>query len=71
MTFTYHDFVVDIAKETHKGKTRYWFLVDNRPITFVSNPDTAKRLAIKFIEVIVDEQFMMTKQGVTANYLKN
>lgn len=56
-TFSYQGHIVHIVKDTKHLKPRYWFVVDERPIAFVSKPDTAKRLATKFIDVITDSHF--------------
>lgn len=62
MTFNYEGHIVRIEPRPSKKGTRYWFLVDGRPVTYASNPDTAKRLATRFIDVVSDSQFKTSKQ---------
>ncbi len=61
-TFNYQGHVVVISPQDSPKGVQYWFIVDDRPITYSSNPDTAKRLATRFIDVVNDSVFKKSRQ---------
>lgn len=63
IVFDYLGHSVVIAPQHYKGAVQYWFIVDGHPVTHVSNCDTAKRLATRFIDVITDADFPTNRQG--------
>jgi hypothetical protein len=67
-TFDYEGHSISIVPEMHKGKLQYWFCVDNRPISNVSKRDTAKRVAINFVDVITDSHYATSRTGKVADY---
>jgi hypothetical protein len=52
-TFSYEGFLITISPQVRKGRLQWWFIVNARPIQFVSRPDTAKRLACQFIDTVL------------------
>ncbi len=63
----YRNKIIDIVKDQRKGEDIYWLLVNKHAITFVSNPETAKRLAVNFIDTILGEYYQESRQ---LNYTK-
>lgn len=57
ISFTYRGVSIQIRPSEHRGKPIHWIIVRGREITFVSNCDTAKRIAIGFVDVVLDEGF--------------
>lgn len=60
--FVYSGHTVSIETDVRKKKEVYWIKVDQRTLTFVSRMDTAKRIAIKFIDLITDSSYMNSRK---------
>lgn len=68
VNFDYEGHQVYITLRTGKrGKPEWHTYVDSRYVFQVSQSDTAKRLATKFIDVLVDSQFLSRRQGKTTH----
>lgn len=61
--FTYRSREVRIIPDTRKGKAIYWIIVNGTPMSFVSNPETAKRYAINFLDVALGEEYQTSRHG--------
>ena len=65
-TFDYQGHSVIISPQNSPKGIRYWFIIDGRPVTYTSNPDTAKRLAVRFIEVTNDAYYKKSRTNAPA-----
>lgn len=65
-TFDYLGHSVTISAQKGKKGMEYWFIIDGRPVTYASNPDTAKRLATRFIEVTNDAYHAKSRTNALA-----
>jgi len=54
----YKDHYIEIVEES-RG---FWWWVDGRPICFVSNRETAIRLATRFVDVLEDGYYNVSRQ---------
>lgn len=61
-TFMYRGKSIHIVPQQRKGRTVYYIVVSGRPISFVSNPNTAKRIATNFIDLCLGEDFHEERQ---------
>lgn len=68
-TFTYRDLLIEIVPGNYKKKSVYYIYIAGKALTFVSNPDTAKRIAVNFIDVSFDSFVSKNRQGTTRNVL--
>lgn len=57
----YRGHTIRLVPEMRQGKQIYWIYIDHRQISFVSNPDTGKRIGTQFLDTILDPGYMDSK----------
>jgi hypothetical protein len=67
ISFMYRNRAVQIAPELRKKKTVYWVRISGRPIDFLSNPESAKRFAVNFIDVIDSDEYLESNKYYSKN----
>ncbi len=70
ISFLYRGKAVQIIPEMHKKQLVYYIVISGKRVTFVSNVDTAKRIATNFIDVVLGEEFQGTYQSYSPSHVK-
>lgn len=61
--FTYRGVAVQIKPAEHRGKLVYWIVVRGHEVTFVAQLDTARRIAVNFVDVVLEESYLKTRKA--------
>jgi hypothetical protein len=61
-TLIYRNMAIRLVPEIRKKRLQYWIFINNNPLTFVTNKETAKRIAVNFIDVVKGEGYMDSRQ---------
>lgn len=63
-TIYYNGSTIQFVSDLKNRKQVYWIVIDDRPLTFVSKLETAKRIAVRFIDVVDGDEFTDSQKWV-------